>query len=81
LKVIFIKLVNLEFLSEKQRENSVSLMNGSSNLIRSKTPFYQISIPILNKNKEVVVSNSLTLRHCAAKIADMIGESLDLVTR
>jgi hypothetical protein len=71
----------MEFLSGKQREISMNLIRGSSNLIRSKTPFYQISIPIINKNKEVIISSSITLRHCAAKIADMIGESLDLLTR
>jgi hypothetical protein len=56
-------------------------LNGNGNLIKNKTPSYQISIPILSKHKEVVISNSVVLRACCARIGDILLSSLECLKR
>jgi hypothetical protein len=56
-------------------------LNGNGNLIKNKTPSYQISIPILSKNKEVVMSNSVVLRACCARIGDILLNSLECLKK
>ena len=72
---------NYNFSSSYNNFNSFSNLNNfaSSNLIKNKTPPYQISIPIINRFKDVTSSNSVILRCCCSKIADLIKESLDCV--
>ena len=56
-------------------------LNGNGNLIKNRTPSYQISIPILSRHKEVGMSNSVVLRMCCAKIGDILNESLECLKK
>jgi hypothetical protein len=74
-------------MSLKQRESiylplnsnpsNVFVLSGNGNLIRNKTPYYSLSIPIINKYKDVLISSSVSLRYLCAKIADIMVDSLE----
>lgn len=57
------------------------LNSGSNNLFKNKSTYYSISIPIITRNKEVSISNSVILRSCCSKIADKLNESLEFVKK
>ena len=71
------------------KKESTSSINGSfnffqpcgQNLVKFKTAFYNLCIPVITRNKEVTTSNSIILRSCCSKIADKLNESLELVKK
>lgn len=80
----------MEFLSTKnfkERETiGISTLNsfcnilnltGANNLVKNKTSYYQISIPVITIEKEVQTSHSVYMRNCCAKIAEKLKKSLE----
>ena len=61
--------------------NCYNFFQPSQNLVKNKTAFYNLCIPIITLNKEVTTSNSIILRSCCSKIADKLDESLELVKK
>jgi len=84
----------LEFLSTKnfkERETvGISAINsfynilnlsGANNLVKNKTPYFKISIPVITLEKEIQISHSVYMRNCCARIGEKLKQSLESMKR
>ena len=61
--------VSCEFLTKK---------NNNQNIIKERTDFYRLNIPIIPKQKKVNLSYSVILRNIISKTAQRISKAIDL---
>ena len=76
--------VSCEYLIQKNLiasidRNIMMNMTSSSSLIRNRTNFYSISVPIITAKKEVCISNAMFLRNIAAKTICDINDAVNLM--
>ena len=48
----------------------------NKNLLRNRTEFYSLSIPVISSNKEISISNTVLLRNIAAQTAQKINNGI-----
>ena len=72
--------VSCEYLIQKNLIGSIdrNIMTSSS-LIRNRTNFYAISLPIITAKKEVCISNAVFLRNIAAKTISDVNDAVALM--
>ncbi|MCQ2819609.1 MAG: hypothetical protein MJ252_20285 [archaeon] len=62
--------------NNQSQMNFMNNFNNFLNLIRNRTMFYSLSLPILNENKPVLIGNSVVLKHIFSESAKRIDESI-----